>query len=296
MAELSLKQQFLRALDAILRPSGVPRKELCRQLELSPSALSQILSGAMLPTQQRLDRLFELLHPSVAEAEKLQDMLLWLRAGYTHYPSVFNRKLFLARCQSGMSLEALSSASDIPVNRLRRLERTAYAEPVPDEVFTLSFVLGYPLSDDPMMTEIPTPSQKPLQAAESDIVMLHRLSVADMRKYQGQADFWHFVDDLRRGYLAFRDIPGEAMAVLCAKTSELNIRLPGAVEVVLAGRRPSGFAELDLFCVGEERQFYIKDGDGKLVGDLVAEPSGDVIWRLPVVRMSFIPEVFSYGP
>ena len=294
MAELSLKQQFLRALDAMLRAGGVPRKEVVRQMEVSQSALSQILRGTILPTQQRLDRLFELLHPPVEEAEKLQDMLLWLRAGFTHYPSDFNRKLFFARCHRGMSIEALSAASDIPVNRLRRLERTAYAEPEPEEVLMLSYVLGYPLSDDPLMAD-PVAPQKPLEAAESDIVMLHRLSVADMRKYQGEKDFWHFVSSLHRGYLSFRDLPGEAMAVLCTKTGELNIRLPGSVELVLAGRRPSGFAELDLVCVGEEREFYIRDGEGTLGGDLAAEQSGEEIWRLPVVRMNLIPEVFSYG-
>lgn len=292
MAELSLKQQFLRSLKAILHSSGMSRKELGSRLELSPSALSQIFNGGMLPTQQRLDRFFELLHPTVDEAEKLQDMLLWLRAGFTHYPSVFNRKLFLARCHLGMSLDALSRASDIPVNRLRRLERTAYAEPTPDEIFVLSTVLGYPLSDDPLMTYGSIPTEKPLMTAESDIVMLRRLTVEDLRKYSKDADFLDFVSKVRHGYLSFRDLPGEAEAVLCAETSELNIRMPGVVEVVLACRRPSRFAELDLCCVGDKREFFLHEGDGKLGGDWLAEHDthGAVIWRLPVVRMNFIPE------
>ncbi|MBQ6352944.1 MAG: helix-turn-helix domain-containing protein [Lentisphaeria bacterium] len=170
MAELSLKEQFTRTLRGALRASGVPRGELIRQLDVSASALSQMLSGALVPTLPRLDRIIEVLHPPVAVAEQLQTMLLWLRSGALHYPSAFNRRLFMARCSKKLTHEQLAELASMTVNRLRRLERTAYAEPTAAEVLTLSRLLDYPLSGDPVVdTPVGGAGPEPLLAAENSI-------------------------------------------------------------------------------------------------------------------------------
>ena len=72
MAELSLKQQFVRSLRGMLRNSGMTRGELIAHLGISASAMSQMLKGELLPTASRLDKIIEFLHPPVDEAEKLQ--------------------------------------------------------------------------------------------------------------------------------------------------------------------------------------------------------------------------------
>lgn len=292
MAELSLKEQFSRALRGVLQKSGVPRGELIRRLNVSASALSQMLNGSLLPTLQRLDRIIEVLRPPVQEAEKLQTMLLWLRSGVSHCPSAFNRRLFMARCRRGLTLEQLASLSTFPLSRLRRLERTAYAEPTGDELLALSRLLEYPLSDDPLFAASVREEHKVLPAvAESELMALPQITGDALRQYSGKGDFPNFALEHYLQYLSFRDLPGEAAAVICGKARDFDLALPGYVELVLAERIPRGFAKLDLCCPKAGNGFFLDGGSG---GGGVPVPGGkrrgSVRWRLPVVMVNFTPE------
>lgn len=290
MAELSLKEQFSRSLRGVLQKSGVPRGELIRRLKVSASALSQMLNGSLLPTLQRLDRIIEVLRPSVREAENLQTMLLWLRSGVSRCPSAFNRRLFMARCRRGLTIEQLAKLSTFPVARLRRLERTAYAEPTGDELLALSRLLEYPLSDDPLFAASVNGERKDLPAvAESELMALPQITGDVLRQYPGKGDFPNFALAHYLQYLSFRDLPGEAAAVICGKARDFELALPGNVELVLAERRPHGFAKLDLCCLKQDGDFFLDGGAGG-----VPVPGkrrrGSVRWRLPVVMVNFTPE------
>ena len=293
MAELSLKQQFVRLLREVLRNSGMTRGELIGHLRISASGMSQMLNGDLLPTIRRLDQIIELLHPSAEDAEKLQTMVLWLRSGSSRCPSEFNRRLFMARCQSSLSIEQLAMAAAIPVSRLRRLERTAYAEPTSEEISTLSGILGQPLKDGYFVTA----AEAPLEVADSEISVLPMISVESLESYSARMDLIRFSEKNRIGYWAFYLLPAEAVTVVRASSSHFGIDLPGQVELVLGSRRPGRFFSLDL-CRAARGGGLFLDGDVKQYGDgvLAAHRNARPVWRLPVLRMSHIPDGgFSYA-
>jgi len=290
MAELSLKQQFVRSLRAMLRASGATRGELIAHLGISASAMSQMLKGDLLPTIAKLDRIIEFLHPPVEDAEKLQDMLLWLRSGAGRRRSEFNRRLFMARCRSSLTLEQLAAAAAIPVARLRRLESTAYAVPTPDEAEVLSTVLGQPLEKGMLVPDESIAA--PLEVAESASMALPRIAAEALGDYSARKDFLKFVESNCIGFWPFHMLPAEAVAVVSAPAARFGVPLPGALELVLGSRRPEGFMRLDL-CKARRGGLFM-DGDGEAYGGWLLSGQSEKIqtsWRLPVLQLNHIPEV-----
>ena len=286
-----MKQQFVRLLREVLRNSGMTRGELIGHLRISASGMSQMLNGDLLPTIRRLDQIIELLHPSAEDAEKLQTMVLWLRSGSSRCPSEFNRRLFMARCQSSLSIEQLAMAAAIPVSRLRRLERTSYAEPTSEEISTLSGILGQPLKDGYFVTTDDMVQRAPLEVADSAISVLPLISVESLGSYSARMDLIRFSEKNRIGYWSFYLLPAEAVTVVRASSSQFGIDLPGQIELVLGNRRPGRFFRLDL-CRDARGGGLFLDGDVKQYGDgvLAAHSGARPVWRLPVLRMSHIPD------
>ena len=291
MAELSLKQQFVRLLREVLRDSGMTRGELVAHLGISASAVSQMLNGGLLPTVARLDQIIEALHPSVENAEKLQNMVLWLRAGATREHSDFNRRLFMERCRSALTIDQLAAASAISAARLRRLESTAYAVPTSDEAAILSGIFGVPLTDD-VLTAGGDGHSAPLEAADSLNVVLPKITADVLSEYSAGKDLLKYVDANSIGFLAFHLLPTEAVAVVCAPAKRFGVALPGMLELVLGNARPKGFMRLEL-CREKNGGGFFVDGDAALYGNwLPSNGKGKkkAAWRLPVLQMNHIPE------
>ena len=292
MAELALKEQFVRLLRGILRDSGMTRAELIGRLGMSASGLSQMLNGGMLPTIRRLDRIIEILHPAADDAEKLQNMLLWLRSGSAKCPSEFNRRLFMARCQRSMTIEQLAMASAIPAGRLRRLERTSYAAPTPEEVAALSGILGQPLEDGVFVADLVPAHTAKFEVADSALTALPLIDVEALEKYSARMDIVRFVEEHGAGFWPFYLLPAEAVAVVRAPSARFGVDLPGRLELVLGHCRPDGFMRLDLCRAPRGGGFFI-EGDTDLYGDRLsaaARKGGKPSWRLPILQMNHIPD------
>jgi len=293
MAELSLKQQFVRSLRGMLRAGGRTRGELIAHLGVSASAMSQMLNGDLLPTVARLDQIIEFLHPAADEAKKLQDMLLWLRSGARRGLSEFNRRLFMARCQNSLTIEELAEASAIPAARLRRLEGSSCAVPSMEEAAALSAVLGISLGSGLIAADAAGGSgAAPLQVAESADVALPRIAADVLSTYSARKDFLKFAESNCIGFWSFHMLPAEAVAVVSAPAERFGVSLPGVLELVLGSRRPEGFARLDL-CKASGGGFFV-DGDGGAYGAWLLAGHGEKIrtsWRLPVLQLNHIPEV-----
>lgn len=289
MAELSLKQQFVRLLREVLNDSGMTRGELIAHLGISASAMSQMLNGELLPTVTRLDQLIEALHPSVENAEKLQNMVLWLRSGATREHSDFNRRLFMARCQSLLTIDQLAMASGISAARLRRLESTAYAVPTPDEAAALSGIFGLPLEAGILVGA--SGQGGALKVAESLNVVLPKITIDALSAYSKKEDLLKCVEANSIGFLAFHLLPAEAVAVVCAPAKRFGVALPGMLELVLGNARPQGFMRLEL-CRELRGDGFFVDGDAEFYGNALLTGGGKkkAAWRLPVLQINHIPE------
>ena len=298
MAEFSLKERFVRLLREVVRKSGTSRAELIARLGISASAVSQLLNGNLLPTVSRLDQIIEMLHPAAEDAIKLQNMLLWLRSGGSQCPSEFNRRLFMARCQRSLTIDQLAMASAIPASRLRRLERTAHAEPTSEEAAALSMILGQALTDDPLLACFASAPKSPQKVAESATNMvLPKISLESLTDYSADSDFLSFVEDRVVEFLAFHLLPAEAVAVVSAPAEKFGVALPGTLELVLGNRRPRRFMRIEL-CCGKDGKGFFMDADETVFGSgLFAASSGRraAAWRLPVLQVNHIPQGGSDG-
>lgn len=291
MAELSLKQEFVRLLHEVVRGGGMAGVELADRLGISASALSQMLSGKLLPTLPRLDMLVEALHPNADTAKRLQDMLLWLRSGCAGRPSDFNRRLFMVRCEKSLSVEQLAERAAIPVARVRRMERTAYAVPTAGELAALNSALGAEL--DVKAGGEPGGGVPSFDAAEANEEMLPLIPVEALEEAAGRGeDVLAEVLSCGMDFVALRGVPPEAAAVVRSGAARFGVAMPGTLELVLGRKRPRGFVDIALCADGEGRGLFVT-GAAPLfggAGDEGRQAAKNAAWRLPVLRMNYIPE------
>lgn len=287
MAEPSLKQQFLRLLREVMRRSGMQRKELMCRLGISASAMSQIFSGAMLPSQKRLDQLCEILHPALEEAESLQSMLYWLRSGRNRMPSDANRRLFMLRCRSGLTIRELAERSSISEARLRRLENSGGSRLSDDEIARLLPILECSAEDLNIDAAYGGAVSLPATAAEEDTVSLPRLELCDLEEYSEAEHIGNFAFDHARDFVERGLLSASATAVVCAEADELKAVVPGHFALTLGDRRPEEFLELEL-CRGEKGGFFVRGIGAGIFG---APPENEEVrWALPILELCYIPK------
>ena len=292
MAELSLKQQFVRLLRDILIRSGVRQKDLVRHLGISASAMSQMLSGLLIPTPKRLDQMFELLRPRVEDAEKLQHMIYWLRSGRNRMPSGMNRRLFMLRCQRGLSVSQLSAACGISEARLRRLERFPSVRMSVAEEAALAEVFG---CSDGYLSGKSGYEQSvslPLEASDAHLVSLPSVDLEELREYAPPESIGRFVFSRARRFLQRAALPPEALAAVCAPAEQLRLALAGEVELILGDERPKGFLKLEL-CHAVAGGFFIRGESGMFHPEALGRPCEDatVKWSVPVLEVCYMPKV-----
>lgn len=287
MAKTPLKQQFLHLLRDVMRRNGVRQADVARHLNMSASAMSQVMSGVMLPSQRRLDQMFEFLHPDLEEAEELQHMLYWLRSGRDSLTSGSNRRLFMLRCRSGMSIRQLSESTGMTGARLRKLENAAGACPTSEEATKLAGALG--CSTDELIGEeksYEASAALPVEAAEGLRCSLPMISLADMTAYSAEDDIGEFAQRLVREYVAGDAVAG-ASAVVGVSASELFSDLPGDFFLTLGDRNAEKNAALRL-CRNASGEFFVR---GARSG-VFRKPGGgtDEVWSVPILEICYIPQ------
>ena len=287
MAEPSLKQQFLRLLRDVMHRNGVRQKDLVQHLEVSASAMSQMLNGAMMPSQKRLDQMLEFLHPDLAEAEALQQMLYWLRAGRRRMPSGTNRRLFMLRCRSGISISRLAELSGISEVRLRRLESAATSQLSFDDAIVLAGVLGCSVGELTGEEVYEASASLPAEVAEADTLSLPRIRLAELTEYNAGEHIGNFAFDRAGEFVERCLLSASAAAVVGASAAELNAALPGEFSLTLGDRKPEDFLPLEL-CRNAKGNFFIRGGGSGVFG--IPDGGAEAIWAIPLLEICYIPK------
>ena len=122
MAVTDLKAQFCKQLKKYIKNAGVKQCELASALKMSASAVSQMLSGLIVPNVKQLDIIMEKIALDRVTCAVLRDYLIRIRSGEEDLRSPLNDFIRDSRIKAGLSIEELSEQSGIPVEDLNNLE------------------------------------------------------------------------------------------------------------------------------------------------------------------------------
>lgn len=308
MAITPLKAKFGKLIRDYLRNAEIRQNDLAAKLKISGSAVSQMLHGKIVPNQQQLSAICELLQLDRTRAFELQSMLSCIRTGAENMRSPFNQNMFTLRCQRGLSYQQLANLSGIPASHIEVFETCFEAVPTLDEASRLAPILGCTPAALLQSAGVGGLSsgliEKLRQEGGEDEVgeplgvyqterQAPLLDLIDLEAYEGDS----FADFARRRAtkvfeLGSRDLPDGVVAVN-ASGRDLAIGVPGNILLMVAPERPAGFRNLDLcrsgdgkFLLQETRRTGVKEF--RLAGTRKPNAS-DILWKLPVLEMSIRP-------
>ncbi|MDD3885650.1 MAG: helix-turn-helix transcriptional regulator [Victivallaceae bacterium] len=303
-----LKVKFGNLLRDYLQRAGVRQNKLAEELNVSGSAVSQMLSGRIVLNQPQLKQVCELLSLDEMQSYELISMLASIRNGVENLTSPFNRQLFALRCQRGLTVRQLSNLSGVPVSHIEVLEKCFDAIPAADEVEKLARILDFPsssllraagLHSDAATT---TASDGAVAAAEvavspykkgSNHVPVVRLS--ELAEYDNSGDWYEFMCRVSCHTTTVNsDFAGvDDLVVLLAPAMKLGLGLPGEATVTLARKRPAGLKEI-MFCRGADQHFFFTEKLGRDTFRILRtvgtrRPSDEIIWQIPVLELTLRP-------
>ena len=138
----NLKQHFGKLLKEHIKNAQVRQLDLAEALDLSPSAVSQIISGRMSPNLKQLDIIMQLLALDRSACAELRDCLTRIRSGDEELRSPLNDFIKSARTKQGLTLEQLALMSGIPEENLQMLESCVNVQPTPYEAVRLAAIFN----------------------------------------------------------------------------------------------------------------------------------------------------------
>ncbi len=147
MAITGLKVRLGELIRGYLKQSKLRQLDFAQALAVSPSAVSQMLSGRMVPSLAQLDTMAQKLALDRNQAAELRDYLARIRTGEEEIRSPLNDFIRSARIRRGLSVGQLSRLTGIPAADLSTLESRIGAQPSPTEAVRLAAVLECDIGD-----------------------------------------------------------------------------------------------------------------------------------------------------
>ncbi len=309
MAITPLKTKFGKLVRSYLRNAEIRQNDLAEQLQVSGSAVSQMMHGKIVPNQQQLNMICEMLQLDRVQAFELQSMLSCIRSGAETMRSPFNQLMFTLRCQRGLSLQQLSNLSGIPASHLQIFETSFEATPTLEEATKLAPILGCTPATLLQSAGVGGLSleviEKLKEAGEYDDAEVAEpqgayrtgrqaplLDLCDLEDFKGGP----VIDFARRHAKKVIDLAAnlpENVVALNAAGKELAIGIPGLVQLHLASEHPVGYRDLNLcrtpegrFMLQETRRTGIKEF--RLAGTRKPH-NGEVLWQIPVLEIVIRP-------
>lgn len=148
MTSVPLKLKLGKLIKSGLQAAGLRQLDLAQHLQISTSAVSQMLNGKTAPAAVHLDKIFQLLNCSRNQVFIMRDLLARIRSGMHELRSPVNEFIRSSRKERGLSMSKLAELSGIPVAELRMLETCSTVVPSDEQLMTLAKILE--LKDDDM--------------------------------------------------------------------------------------------------------------------------------------------------
>lgn len=295
-----LKSKLGETLRAILNASSIRQKDIAAALEVSCSAVSQMLSGKIVPSHGQLEAILELTGTDRDQAMETEALLYRIRNGDRTLRSPFNQQFMSARRAAGCDQATLSSKSGIPVTRLNMLENNLDVVATLEEINTLSPILKWPVEDMLLAAGLARPviaGEAIVAEPSADYAVARRtlpvLELSQIRDYiPGKEDFFSFaLRNASRQTERGSKLPVPAVAVV-ASCRELKMGVGGEVVLLLSETRPEGYREVDLIRDKYGRVRVRERHRGCL--RVLQTPTqhakvGYAKWSLPVLEMTLRP-------
>ncbi len=308
MALTPLKTKLGEVLRGYVVRSGRRQLEFAAALNVTSSAVSQMLSGRITPSYEQLVTFSTLMALSKDEFLEVVTMANLINSGTHTLRSNFNQFFTLARCERGVDTQRLAYLTGISVSRLDLLEKSHVATPTFEEIRQLAPVLGCSEVDMLVAAGLYTPGA--VAAADSGAPRAAEAATPYVGADEAAGGAYPVVDFPHLdGYRASESILAFAtrnattrighgfdfsvpVVVVRATGRELKIGCGGEVLLFVADQRPDGYRMLELVRT-RDRKCRLRERHGgtwkffQLPGG--AEPSGHVIWSLPVLEMVIRP-------
>ena len=282
--------EFGRRLKDILREAGIRQAELAEHLGITSSAVSQMLSGKIAPTQKRLDRIMEFVSISPAAAADLSAMISGGAGSDDASRSEFNIRFFKLRCRSGLSLQQLSNRLGIYFTRLRRFEADPYVIPTSEELMLLSDVFGCD-PDYLMIGSGITPGSGILHVADGGSCsrLLPLLRLKDLARYAPGMNVRQFGDEHCRDWVVMPvTVPGSNPIVVEAPAENFGIAFPGNCRLML-DEAELGYNFSCWLHVDRDGNFLLCDRRSGAMLGAAAGDKPEEVWKLPVLELVLLP-------
>ena len=147
MTPVLLKLQLGRLIKNGLRAAGLKQLDLAQHLQISASAVSQMLNGKTAPAAVHFDKIFHLLNCRRNQVFIMCDLIARIRSGMYELRSPVNEFIKSARKEHRLSLVKLSDLTGISVTKLRTLETCSTVAPSNEQIMVLAKVLEFEDAD-----------------------------------------------------------------------------------------------------------------------------------------------------
>lgn len=147
MTPVPLKLKLGKIIKSGLQAAGLRQLDLAQTLQVSASAVSQMLNGKTAPTAVHLNKIFQLLNCRHNQIFVMRDLLARIRSGLHELRSPVNEFIRSSRKARGLSMVELANFNKISVAELRILETCSTVVPSNNQLMDLAKILDFEEDD-----------------------------------------------------------------------------------------------------------------------------------------------------
>jgi transcriptional regulator with XRE-family HTH domain len=250
MTPVSLKLKLGKLIKSGLQAAGLRQLDLAQHLQISTSAVSQMLNGKTAPAAAHLNKVFQLLNCSRNQVFIMRDLLARIRSGMHELRSPVNDFIKSSRKKHSLSLSKLSTLSEIPVAELRILENCSTVVPSNEQITALAEVLKFDdvtiqqlLNDLPMYGSESTDKHVHEQLADygkdNAPAQIPVVSTENMRKFNPALEdiknfVWRNYDRVISAQGLDDSMENDNVFAIVDSGDNFNPPLPGSVNLIVA--------------------------------------------------------------
>lgn len=312
MTSVSLKLKLGKLIKSGLQAAGLRQLDLAQHLQISTSAISQMLNGKTAPAAVHLDKIFQLLNCSRNQIFIMRDLLARIRSGMHELRSPVNEFIKSARKGRRLSLAKLSSLSKIPVAELRILETCSTVTPSNEQIMTLAKVLDFDDADiQQLLNDLSLYNSDSLSEGVHEQLASYGtpntfpaqipvLSTENMRKFNPALEdiknfVWRNYDQVISAQSMDDTINNDDVFAITDSGNNFNPPLPGSVSLIVALKN---FPETNDTVIAKSKnndklqlKAFVRDGECVSLNPFVGsseqhklEP-GDIEWVRKVLKV-----------